>query len=154
MLSRPRRLRLEPATLVGHGHIGPHLLMHFLCTSDLTAFVMTQGDGHRQAQILNVGTTRHDPSLKQRKAVLVRQNGVCATPGCNHTHLEIHHTIWWSLGGPTNLDLLVGLCVRCHHLLHRRLLNITGNAVDGFTFTNRAGKPLTHRRQTNYHQAA
>ncbi|MCW2750682.1 MAG: endonuclease [Aeromicrobium sp.] len=145
----------EPATLAGHGHIGPNLLMYFLCVSDLTAYVMTQGDGTRQAQMLNVGTTRHDPSLKQRRAVLVRQHGVCATPGCNHTHLEIHHTIWWSLGGPTNLDLLVGLCVRCHHLLHRGLLNITGNAVDGFTFTNRAGRTLHHRqRRTHYRQAA
>ena len=115
---------------------------------------MTQGDGHRQAQILNVGTTRHDPSLKQRKAVLVRQGGVCATPGCNHTHLEIHHTIWWSLGGPTDLDLFVGLCVRCHHLLHRGLLNITGNATEGFTFTNRSGRQLTRQRQTSYRQAA
>ena len=144
----------EPATLVGHGHIGPNLLSYFLCTSDLTAFVMTQGDGHRQAQILNVGTTRKNPSLKQRKAVLVRQKGVCATPGCNHTHLEIHHTIWWSLGGPTDLDLLIGLCVRCHHLLHRRRLNITGNAVDGFQFTNHTHRPLHRRRQTNHRQAA
>jgi hypothetical protein len=145
---------VEPATLVGHGHIGPNLLNYFLCTSDLTGFVMTQGDGHRQAQILNVGTTRKNPSLKQRKAVLVRQGGVCATPGCNHTHLEIHHTIWWSLGGPTNLDLLVGLCVRCHHLLHRGLLSITGNAVDGFEFTIKTGRSLHRRRQTSYHQAA
>ena len=145
---------VEPATLAGHGAIGPNLLMYFLCVCDLTAYVMKQGGGMRQAQILNVGTTRHDPSLKQRRAVLVRQRGVCATPGCNHTHLEIHHTIWWSLGGPTNLDLLVGLCVRCHHLLHRGLLNITGNAVDGFHFTNRQGRSLHRRRQTSYPQAA
>jgi hypothetical protein len=144
----------EPATLAGHGHIGPNMLMYFLCVSDLTAFVMKQGGGMRQAQILNVGTTRHDPSLKQRRAVLVRQGGVCATPGCNHTHLEIHHTIWWSLGGPTDLDVLVGLCVRCHHLLHRGLLNITGNATDGFTFTNRAGRCLSRRRRSHYRQAA
>lgn len=145
----------EPATLVGHGAIGPNLLMYFLCVSDLTSFVMKQDGGSRQAQILNVGNTRHDPSLKQRRAVLVRQRGVCATPGCNHTHLEIHHTIWWSLGGPTDLDLLIGLCVRCHHLLHRGLLNITGNAVDGFQFTNKSGRRL-HRRQrrSSYRRAA
>jgi hypothetical protein len=83
----------EPAKLAGHGAIGPNLLMYLLCVSDLTAFVMKQGGGHRQAQILNVGTTRHDPSLKQRRAVLARQQGICATPGCNHTHLEIHHKL-------------------------------------------------------------
>ena len=147
---------VEPARLAGHGAIGSNLLMYFLCTSDLTSFVMKQGGGYRQAQVLNVGNTRHDPSLRQRKTVLVRHGGVCATPGCNHTRLEIHHVIWWSLGGPTDLDLLVGLCVRCHHLLHRGRLNITGNAVDGFQFTNRTGRTLTRRRrrQTNYHPAA
>jgi len=71
---------VEPATLAGHGTVGPNLLMYLLCVSDLTAFVTKHGDGTRQAQILNVGTTRHDPSLKQRRAVLVRQHGVCATP--------------------------------------------------------------------------
>ncbi len=145
---------VEPAKLAGHGAIGPHLLMYFLCVSDFTAFLMKQGGGHRQAQVLNAGTTRRDPSLKQRRAVIARQMGICATPGCNHTHLEIHHTIWWSLGGPTDLDLLVGLCVRCHHLLHRGLLNIKGNAVDGFEFTNRLHRPIRRRRRTHYRQAA
>ncbi|WP_332642404.1 HNH endonuclease, partial [Aeromicrobium sp.] len=83
-----------------------------------------------------------------------RQRGVCATPGCNHTHLEIHHVIWWSMGGPTDVNLLIGLCVRCHHLLHRGLLNITGNAVDGFNFTNRHSRPLRKRRRIHYRQAA
>ncbi len=145
---------VEPAALAGHGAIGPNLLMYFLCVSDFSAFLMKEGAGTRQAQILNAGTKRRDPSLKQRRAVIARQQGVCATPGCNQTHLEIHHTIWWSLGGPTDLDLLIGLCVRCHHLLHRGLLNITGNAVAGFQFTNRLHRPIRRRRRTHYRQAA
>ena len=122
--------------------------------SDFTAFLMKQEDGARQAQILNAGTSRYQPTLLQRRSVIARQQGVCAAPGCNHTHLEIHHVIWWSLGGPTDLDLLVGLCVRCHHLLHRGLLNITGNAVDGFKFTNRLHRPILRRRRSIYRQAA
>lgn len=144
----------EPAELSGFGPIGPHLLMYFLCVSDFTAFLMKQSGGQRQAQVLNVGRTRRSATLKQRRAILVRQGGVCATPGCHHTHLEIHHTIWWSMGGPTDLDLMIGLCVRCHHLLHRGLLQINGNAVDGFTFTNRIGRPLLRRRRTGYPRAA
>jgi hypothetical protein len=145
---------VEPATLAGHGAIGPNLLSYFLCVSDFTAFLMKQGGGYRQAQVLNAARGRYQPTLLQRRSVIARQTGVCATPGCNHTHLEIHHTIWWSHGGPTDLDLLVGLCVRCHHLLHRGRLTITGNAVDGFIFTNHAGRPLTRRRRTHYRQAA
>ena len=142
---------VEPATLAGHGHIGPQLLMYFLCISDVTAFLMK--NGNTQDQVLNVGRTRRLATYKQRRAVIARQNGVCATPGCHHTHLEIHHVIWYSRGGPTDLDLLVGICSRCHHLVHRDLLTITGNAADGFTFTTRHGKPL-RRRRTHYRQAA
>jgi hypothetical protein len=142
-----------PATLAGHGHIGPQLLMYFLCVSDFTAFLMKQHDGARQAQILNAGRSRYQPTLLQRRSVLARQKGVCAAPGCNHTHLEIHHSIWWSLGGPTDLDLLVGLCSRCHHLVHKNKLIVTGNAVDGFEFTTHAGRPV-RRRRTGYRRAA
>ncbi|AXT84626.1 hypothetical protein C6I20_05070 [Aeromicrobium sp. A1-2] len=145
----------RPAKLAGHGAIGPNLLMYFLCVSDFTAFLMKDGGSDRQAQILNAGTAKYQPNLLQRRSVIARQHGVCATPGCHHTHLEIHHSIWWSLGGPTDLDLLVGLCTRCHHLLHRGRLNITGNAVDGFTFTTKAGRTLRRRRRrSNYRQAA
>ena len=145
---------VEPATLAGHGAIGPSLLMHFVCVCEFNAFLMKLVGGHRLAQILNAGTDRYQPNKLQRRAVIARQKGVCATPGCNHTHLQIHHVIWWSHGGPTDLDLLIGLCTRCHTLLHRGRLHITGNAVDGFTFTNRNGRSLRKRRRTHYRQAA
>jgi len=48
---------------------------------------------------------------------------------------------------------MIGLCVRCHHLLHRGLLHITGDATNGFEFTNRHGTPL-RRRQRSYRTAA
>ena len=145
---------VEPATLAGHGAIGPNLLMYFLCVSDFTAFLMQEGDGTRQAQVLNAGRDRYQPNQLQRRSVLARQKGVCAAPGCKHTHLEIHHVIWWSRGGPTDLDQLIGLCSRCHHLLHRGRLHIAGNALDGFDFTNRLGKPLDRRRRTSFSRAA
>jgi hypothetical protein len=102
----------EPAKLAGFGSIGPSLLMYFLCISDVTAFLMTQGGGRRQAQILNVGRTYRLATMKQRRGVIARQQGVCAAPGCHHTHLEIHHVIWYSRGGTTDVDLLIGLCRR------------------------------------------
>jgi hypothetical protein len=144
----------EPAKLAGHGAIGPNLLMYFHCVSEFTAFLIKQDGGARQAQILNAARGRYQPNPLQRRSVIARQRGVCATPGCNHTHLEVHHTIWWSMGGPTDLDLLIGLCVRCHHLLHRGRLHITGNAVNGFEFTNRDGRSLRKRRRPTYRQAA
>jgi len=131
-----------PAQLAGYGSVGPNLLTYLACVSDFQPILTQKPTDFCQSRILNVGRAHRAPTLKQRRAVIARQGGVCASPGCKHTHLEIHHVIWWSRGGPTDLDLLIGLCVRCHHLLHRGLLNITGNAHDGFEFTNRDKRPL------------
>ncbi len=138
---RPRGHRPQPA------HALP-------CVSDFTAFLMKDGGGHRQAQVLNAGTAKYQPNLLQRRAVLARQKGVCATPGCNHTHLQIHHTIFWSHGGPTDLDLLIGLCVRCHHLLHRGDSPSPATPSTASEFTNHHGRSLRKRRRSPYRQAA
>ncbi len=144
---------VEPAVLAGHGPIGPHLLMYFLCVSDYTVFLMGENGGDRQAQVLNAGTDRYQPNLKQRRSVLARQKGVCAAPGCTHTHHEIHHTVFWSKGGKTDVDQLIGLCTRCHHLLHKGGLHITGNAATGFEFAKRDGRTLRRRRISRPHAA-
>jgi hypothetical protein len=143
------------AQLAGFGPIGPNLLAYLACISDFTPILTRQGFPTGQSKVLNVGRAHRSPTLKQRRAVIARQNGICAAPGCKHTHLEIHHTVWWSHGGPTDLDLLIGLCVRCHHLHHRGMLNITGDAVNGFRFTDRDNRPLLaayRRRLATYRE--
>ncbi len=110
------------ARLAGFGSIGPKLLDYLTCLSDLTT-ITTDGNGP-QATVLNVGRTRRHANRQQRRAIITRQGGECAAPGCHHTHLEIHHVTWWSHGGRTDLDQMIGLCVRCHHLVHRERLNI------------------------------
>jgi hypothetical protein len=125
------------ATLAGFGPIGPKLVDYLSCLSDLTP--ITTGD---QSQVLNVGRTRRHANRQQRRAILARQDGVCAAPGCNNTHLEIHHITWWSRGGRTDLDDMIGLCVRCHHLVHRELLNVTAEGNGQISFTTKTGKPL------------
>ena len=128
------------AQLAGFGSIGPKLLDYLTCLSDLTPIVTT-GDDIEQAKILNVGRTRRHANRQQRRAIIARQGGECAAPGCHNTHLEIHHVSWWSRGGHTDLDDMIGLCVRCHHLVHRELLNI--DAGQGkFNFTTKTGRPV------------
>ncbi|HWL50065.1 MAG TPA: DUF222 domain-containing protein [Acidimicrobiia bacterium] len=130
-----------PASLAGFGPIGPKLLDYLGCISDVTG-ILTTGGELPQARILNVGRTHRAATLKQRRAIIARQGGECAAPGCRHTHLEIHHSVWWSHGGSTDLDQMVGLCVRCHHLLHRGLLHVTADGRGGFSFTNNDNRPL------------
>jgi hypothetical protein len=131
------------AELAGFGPIGPKLLDYLTCQADLTTITT----GAEQARILNVGRTRRHANRQQRRAIIARQHGICAAPGCTNTHLEIHHVTWWSRGGTTDLDHMVGLCIRCHHLVHRELLNITADGTGGFDFTTQHGRPIERRRR-------
>jgi hypothetical protein len=136
----------EPATLDGFGPIGPQLLALLACSADVTPVLTRQGFANGSV-VLNVGRTRRLATGKQRRAIHTRQDGVCAAPGCRNTHLEIHHVIWWSRGGPTDLDNLIGLCSRCHHLVHREHLAISGDGTCGFTFRTGPGTYLLRQRR-------
>ncbi|MDN5856534.1 MAG: HNH endonuclease, partial [Actinomycetia bacterium] len=117
----------QPATLAGFGHIGQQLLGYLTCGAD-TAGILTHGltgGPVPQADILNVGRTHRLATARQRDAVLARQDGVCAAPGCGLTYLEIHHVAWWDRDhGHTDLNNLIGICGRCHHLVHQHKLTI------------------------------
>ncbi len=141
-----------PAQLAGYGSIGPKLLDYLTCSVDITP-IRTRND-----EVLDVGRSHRLATVRQRRAVLARQSNECAAPGCRNTHLEIHHISWWSTGGKTDLDNLVGLCSRCHHLVHRDLLVIAdqGNPP---SFTNGRGRPVAStfssrvaRRQITRHR--
>ena len=142
----------EPAELAGFGPIGPQLLSYLACTGDITP-ILASGDDIEQAQVLNVGDTIRLATPAQRKAVHARQGGVCAAPGCTHTHLDIHHTTWWSQGGRTDLDELIGICSNCHSLVHRGLLVIDALGQGHFQLTTRDGRPidLAQRRTQRDH---
>lgn len=142
----------QPATLAGFGHIGQQLLGYLTCGADM-AGILTHGlsDGAvPQAEVLNVGRTQRLATPRQRDAVLARQDATCAAPGCASTYLEIHHVAWWDRDtGRTDLDNLVGICSRCHHLVHQHKLTITADEAGGFIFTRSTGRVLDdHERAT------
>lgn len=142
----------EPATLAAFGPIGTDLLGYLTCTSDLTGLLRDgySGGATQQAHILNVGRTSRLATTAQKHAIRARQEGVCANPGCGLTHLEFHHVAWWHRDhGATDLDNLIGLCSRCHHLVHQQKLNVEPDGSGGFTFRRRSGRPIDdHSRET------
>ena len=146
--SRRRTTDAEPAApadLAGFGPIGPELLAMIGCTADVTPVLTRQMPDFTQSQVLNVGRTHRLATTRQRRAIHVRQGGTCAAPGCRSTHLEIHHVVWWSRGGPTDLDNLVGLCSRCHHLVHRELLVVKSDGQGRFRFLDRDHRAVRRR---------
>ena len=117
-----KTLALEPATLAGFGSIGPALLAHLLCGAELTPFLITRFT--KNFEVLDVGRTQRLATPRQAKAIALRQHGTCASPACHHPIAHNHHVVPWSRGGPTDLDNLIGLCRKCHSLVHAGRLEL------------------------------
>jgi hypothetical protein len=115
-------LDLKPAVLEGFGAIGHRLLAHLLCEAELTPFLIKTVE--KNIDVLDVGRTERLATPRQAKAIRLRQQGVCAAPGCRHPIAHNHHLTWWSHGGPTDLDNLIGLCRKCHTLVHAGRLDL------------------------------
>jgi hypothetical protein len=68
--------------------------------------------------LFDVGRSHRLVTDRQYRALLARQHGHCAHPGCPNTkNLHAHHRIHWLHGGRTDLDNLLLLCER-HHIAH------------------------------------
>ena len=78
-------------------------------------------------QILGVGRrTRTIPRWLLRQ--LDHRDRGCRFPGCGNTRwVQAHHILYWSLGGPTDLNNLILLCGYHHRFLHEHGWKITGN---------------------------
>lgn len=138
----------ESATLDRFGPIGPKLLALLACTARVTPILTKQGFANSSI-IPRRGLPGHETSeARQAPGRQPISDGVAGA--VSEASRAPHHVVWWSRGGPTDLEKLIGLCSRCHHLVHRELLNIAGGATEGFRFTNNTGRRLrehTHRRR-------
>jgi hypothetical protein len=92
----------------------PSSVQRLFCTGSFTP-VIIRGDG----TVLEVGRTIRTANRSQRRALRAMYR-TCAAPECDvpFHRCEIHHIHWFEHGGPTDLDNLVPLCSRHHHLVH------------------------------------
>ena len=83
------------------------------------------------------------PTIRRRlrRAVMARDRG-CRFPGCTNTRwVDVHHVIWRSRGGPSELWNLVTLCRSHHNAVHHR--GFTVALVEGdFAFARPDGTPI------------
>jgi hypothetical protein len=115
------------------------------CDCDV-ARVITAGG----SRVLDLGRSTRDPSDAQRRALSTLYE-TCAFPNCDRPFrwCELHHIIHWLDGGPTDLDNLVPLCSRHHHLHHDGTFTITRDGellivrdVNGYVIGDAAASPL------------
>ncbi len=103
----------------GLGGIEPETARRLACDADLIgALVDTHGE------VLALGRTRRLVSRAQRRALMIR-DGICQFSGCHQIrHLQAHHIVAWSNGGPTDLDNLILLCAFHNTAVHEGGMSI------------------------------
>lgn len=123
----------------GDGALLPiEALQRLLCNARVTP-VVVDGGGNP----LYAGRTIREANRAQRRALRSMYRS-CAADGCDMAfdRCEMHHIEWWEHGGRTDLDNLVPLCPRHHHLVHSMGWRLKLAADRTLTVSDRHGRPV------------
>jgi hypothetical protein len=124
-------------------------LRQLACEAQVVPLVMNGG-----SQVLDLGRCRRPFNRAQRRAAAIRDRG-CVAPGCDAppSARHVHHSRWWSRGGPTDRDNAALLCGFHHRMVHRQDWAIT-LAPNGYPqlhpppSIDPSGRPRQHHRFT------
>lgn len=94
--------------------VRPASVVRLICNGTIVP-IITKSDG----VAINVGRKQRIANRRQRRALRAMYR-TCAFHGCDvqFNRCEIHHIREWDLGGGTDLDNLLPLCSRHHHVVH------------------------------------
>ncbi len=133
--SRPARLAKPEYVVVidadAPGHHGPvaefsipveipaRVLAALAVDADVNAVVVRNGVVLHAPGQLDLGRATRLANRAQRRALRALYRG-CGIPGCTvaYDRCKLHHIIWWSNGGPTDLDNLLPVCSLHHTKIH------------------------------------
>ncbi|WP_193105071.1 HNH endonuclease signature motif containing protein [Brachybacterium sp. FME24] len=132
--------------VLGMGPLEVRTAERLVCTGKV-AITITDAGG----EILHLGRSRRLASRAQRRALRLRDT-TCAFPGCHQSqHLDAHHTVPWSEGGPTDIEGLALLCRRHHVMVHEGGLRLVLDATSTtplrrrFEVVDSDGRPVQAR---------
>ena len=93
---------------------------------------------------LDLGRTTRLANRAQRRALRALYRG-CAVPGCDipFDRCTIHHVVWWRHGGHTDLQNLLPVCNRHHHLVHDRGWQLALGPNRELTVTTPSGRVMS-----------
>jgi hypothetical protein len=93
--------------------------------------------------VLDLGRSHRVVTERLYRALLLRDEGRCAYPGCASTRgLQAHHVRHWLNGGPTNLANMVLLCAGHHRAHHDGKFRIQRLGRGRFRFLRADGRVL------------
>ena len=130
----------KPARTTGGNVLSEGQLDLVACAADVTTVTVTRG-----RQPLYVGRSARSVGRRLWLAIVVRDDGHCQVAGCSApaSRCVPHHIVPWRLGGPTDLDNLVLICVAHHHALHDREIQLL--LYDGRRLTPTGALPADGR---------
>ena len=104
-----------PARLEHAGLVDPVTFGLLACGATVRAALLAPGGA-----LLDLGRSQRIATATQKTALLARDGG-CVIPGCTvpGDACDAHHIVWWSRGGPTDLDNLALVCSRHHDEIHQ-----------------------------------
>ncbi len=92
----------------------PASVQRLLCNGSVTPVIFDSNGSP-----FNLGRTVRNANRKQRRKLRAMYRS-CGFPGCDvgFWRCEMHHTLPWELGGLTDLENLIPMCSRHHHVIH------------------------------------
>lgn len=113
---------------IGRGFGSIEVARRLCCDGDLEV-VITDAQGRPKA--IGVNTKTVPPKLSR---LIKARDRRCVFPGCDEDrHIQVHHIVHFSKGGPTTEDNLAALCYFHHHLVHEGGWSMTGSASRGLS---------------------
>jgi hypothetical protein len=126
------------ATLDSGLALAPEAARRLACDAQLVpAVVDASGD------VLRLGRATRVWSAGQRRAAWIRDRGRCVFPKCRRAPAELHHLVWWSEGGRTDLDNAAWLCAFHHWLVHDAGWTARRDAGRAYVFTAPDGREIS-----------
>jgi hypothetical protein len=98
---------------------------------------------------LELGRSTRDPSEGQRRALGTIWR-TCAHPSCDRPFAwcQLHHVWHWEKGGPTDVEWLLPLCSKHHHLHHKGIFDIIRRRDGTFVFLRPDGTEIGEANPT------
>jgi len=132
----------HPDTIIDCGlpiELPVETLRRWACLAEITPIIVA-ADGVS----LYLGRTSRTANRAQRRA-LRGMYRCCAIPGCTvaFDNCDIHHVIFFHKGGLTDIDYLLPICNRHHHLIHEGGWQLALDARRNLTVTFPDGAIMT-----------
>jgi hypothetical protein len=112
--------------------VPPSTVRRLCCDADIGRAIL-----NAKGELLDLGRSQRTANRAQRRALKAMYR-TCGHPDCQvlFGDCQIHHVIWWERFGLTDLDNLIPLCSRHHHMVHE----------GGWTLTLDADRVITLHR--------